>query len=351
MRKALPSTTARRRPCRLALRGHRTVSSVTLFFTLFLRSDFRKHGTSPRSFSGKFRAVPWSLIALFLLGVAAAHAGEFEARYSARLSELDQERPDSVCKARDMLRTFLPQSSSIDRASMLLAFLKFNGAVAEKSRDEFGQAMMPVYDKASEVLNNNHWKSGSASFYLRGDPRVRKAIGPWLECGFGIYMSEGIFYSGADIAAVEQLAPLLPPDLRAWVNLLKHEGGFDDVVEDDNGLRLSWQELADRLHRWEKFLRAHPSLDEEIRPEVHRMAWFFFFGLNNTPLQSFDSDRIDPEVLSAWRRFANDPSPSRYTATMRQLLGLLDANAYKLSPDTKALAQWIETERKADIRQ
>ena len=233
---------------------------------------------------------------------------------------------------------------------MFLTFLKFNVAVAEKSSDGFGEAMTPVYDKASEVLKNNHWKSGSASSYLRGDPQVRKALGPWLDCGFGIYMSEGIFYSGADIATAEQLAPMLPPDLRAWVNFLKREGGFDDVVAEDNGLRLSWQELADRLHRWEKFLRAHPSLDEEIRPEVRRMALVFFFGLNNTPLQNFGSDRIDAEVLSAWRRFANDPSPSRYAPTMRKLLSLLEANDYKLVPDTKALTQWIETERKADIR-
>jgi hypothetical protein len=234
---------------------------------------------------------------------------------------------------------------------MFLTFLKFIGMVAEMSRDNFGEAITPVYDKASEVLNNNHWKSGSASFYLRGDPQVRKAIGPWLECGFGIYLSEGIFYTGADIATVEQIAPMLPPDLRAWVNFLTHEGGFDDVVEDDDGLRLSYQELADRLHRWENFLRTHPSLSEEIRPEVHRMAWFFFFGLNNTPLQDFDSDRIDPAVLSAWRRFANDPSPSRYTPTMRKLLGLLEANDHKLVPDTKPLTAWIEAERKADMRQ
>ncbi len=204
---------------------------------------------------------------------------------------------------------------------MLRTFLKFNGEVAEKSRDDFGKAITPVYEKAAEVLNNNHWKSGSASLYLRGDTEIQKAIEPWLACGFGIYMSEGIFYPGADIATVEQIAPMLPSDLRAWVNFLKHEGGFDDVVEDDDGLRLSWQELADRLHRWENFLRTHPSLGEEIRPEVHRMAWFFFFGLNNSPLHDFDSDRIDPEVLAAWRRFADDPRPSRYTPTMRKLLG------------------------------
>lgn len=289
------------------------------------------------------------LIVLLLLSFA-AQAGEFAARYTARLSELDQKRPDSVCKALDVLRTLLPKSPSADRATMFRTFLHFNGAVAKKSMDDFGAAITPVYDSASEVLNNKHWKSGSASFYLRDDPQVRKAIGQWLECGFGIYMSEGIFYLGADIATVEPIAPLLPSDLRAWVNFLKHEGGFDDVVEDDDGLRVSWQQLADRLHRWEDFLRTHPAVDEEIRPEVHRMAWFFFFGLNNTPIHDFDSDRIDPEVLSAWRRFAKDPRPSGYSPTMRRVLALLDANGHKLVPDINALTRWIEAQRDDDIR-
>jgi hypothetical protein len=293
--------------------------------------------------------VPRHFIVLFILSIT-AQAGEFDARYSAKLSQLDQNRPDSVCKALDMLRIFLPKSPSADRANMFRTFLKFNGAVAEKTRDEFGAAITPVYERAAGVLNDKHWQSGSASSYLHDDLQVRKAIGPWLECGFGIYMSEGIFYPGADIATAEQIAPMLPKDLRAWVNFLKNEGGFDDVVEDDDGLHLSWQKLADRLHRWENFLRTHPSLNEEIGPEIHRMAWFFFFGLNNSPLRDFDSDRIDPEVLAAWRRFADDLNPSRYTPTMRKVLALLDANGYKLVPDVDVLTRWIKEERKADIR-
>jgi hypothetical protein len=287
--------------------------------------------------------------AFFLLTIV-AHAGEFDARYSAKLSGLDQKRPESVCEARDTLRTLLPKASTADRASMFRAFLNFNGTVANNSMDDFSAAIMPANDRAFEILSSEHWKSGSASASLRSDPQVRKAIQPWLDCGFGIYQSEGFLYIGVDIATVEQFAPMLPADLRAWVNFLSRQSGFADSVEEDAGLILSWRELGDRLHRWENFLRAHPSLVEEMRPEIHRMAWFFFCGLDNSPLTEFGSDRIDPEVLSAWRRFATDPSPSRYTPAVRKAVAILDANGHKLVPEIKALTQWVEQERKDDFR-
>ncbi len=234
---------------------------------------------------------------------------------------------------------------------MLRAFLKINGEVAAGTMKAFSNAVTPVYDQASDVLKAVNWKSGSAASYLQRDPRVRQAIKPWLDCGFGIYMSEGNFYPGADIATLDKVAPNLPPDLRAWIRFLKREGGFDDVVQDDNGLRISWEELADRLHRWENFLRAHPSLEAEIRPEVHRMAWFFFFGLGNTPISDFDSpDRLIPGVLAAWKRFANNQAPSRYTPTMRSLLTLVNANGNKMTAAAEALTAWIEQEWMADVR-
>lgn len=151
------------------------------------------------------------------------------------------------------------------------------------------------------------------------------------------------------MATLEQFAPMLPPDLRAWLSFLKQERGLDDIVEDAS-LRLSWQELADRLHRWENFLHLHPSLHEEIGPEVHQMALILFFGLDNSRLVDAETDRIYPEVLSAWRRFARDPRPSRYAATMRKVIALVEANGGRFVPSARALTDWVDAEWKKDVR-
>ena len=172
---------------------------------------------------------------------------------------------------------------------------------------------------------------------------MHRAIGEWLDCGFGIYESEGNFYIGADATRLTSLARYLPADLKAWVHFIQHEGGFADPVEDDNQLHVSWAELRDHLHRWEQFLQGHPSLKPEVGHEVERLAWFFFLGLNNSPILG-DNGRMDPEVLAAWRRFARNPAPSRYTATMRRLLKLLDANDHALTPEALALKEWVAQE-------
>ena len=278
-----------------------------------------------------------------------ARADELATRYSATLTDLDQKRPESVCAARDLLRALLPQSPPADRASIFRAFVKFNLAVAENGGERFDAAIAPVSEEAFTILGNAHWKSGSASDYLRRNARARRALGPWLECGFGVYVSEGAFYAGLDVASLEQFAPMLPADLRAWLSFLKQEGGFDDIVEDAS-LRLSWQDLADRLHRWEDFLRAHPSLDDELRPEVHHMACILFFGLDNSSLVDAETNQVYPEVLSAWQRFARDPRPSRYVGTMRKLLAMVEGSGNRLVPESRALTEWVDTEWKQDVR-
>lgn len=105
-----------------------------------------------------------------------------------------------------------------------------------------------------------------------------------------------------------------------------------------------------RIGYMENFLGTHPSLEEELRPEVHRLAFFFFLGIDNSPIHGSASDRINPEVLTAWRRFANDSSPSRYTSTVRKLLAILKAKKGTLGPDTEALTQWIKSESNQDAR-
>jgi hypothetical protein len=287
-----------------------------------------------------------------ILACFSAHAGDFATRYSAKLSELDKKHSASVCVARDTLRDWLPQATIPDRAAMFRAFLDFTGETARKSFDDFSSAVtMPIYEKASSLLKARGWKIGqSMASLLRSDPDIHRAIGPWLDCGFGVYMSEGIFYIGADITAIEPFVPLLPSDLKAWVNFIQHEGGFSDPVADDGLILLSWRELADRLHRWEDFLRTHPTLIAEVGPEIHQMALFLLRGLDNSPIRLSQSDQLDPEVLAAWRRFASSPNPSRYTPTMRRLLALLDANGGRLTPEAEALTNWVVEEREADIR-
>ena len=279
-----------------------------------------------------------------LLVCAGAQAGEFAERYGARLAELDKARPESVCEARDQLRAWLPKAGSADRATMFRAFLKFNRDSAVENYVGFSNALSPVRDRMDQILERQGWRANtSASPLLRGDAEVHRSIGVWLDCGFGIYQSEGNFNLGPDVATLREFAAQVGGDLGAWIHFLEHEGGFADPVEEDFGLRITWQELGNRLHRWETFLRGHPSLNPEAGHEVRRLAWMFFFGMDNATIFG-DDGRMDSAVLAAWRRFTRNPAPSRYTATMLRLLKVLDANDHALTPEALAMKEWIAQE-------
>ena len=115
-------------------------------------------------------------------------------------------------------------------------------------------ALAPVQDAIAFWTTRR--KSGSASDYLRGNPRVGRAIGPWLKCGFGLYMSE--VFLRRPRRRYLRIAPMLPPDLRAWFRFLKKEAWFWRIAEARRSIRSygmnltlsaapAWERLAPTL--------------------------------------------------------------------------------------------------------
>ncbi|HXJ41278.1 MAG TPA: hypothetical protein VNH18_18495, partial [Bryobacteraceae bacterium] len=134
----------------------------------------------------------------------------------------------------------------------------------------------------------------------------------------------------------------LPQDLKALVVFRAQEAG--DIVGDAS-LAISWQELADRLQRWERILQNYPSLDAVIHADIRSMAWILFFGIDNTPIvTNREGGQINPEVLAAWRSFAGGHTPSRYRVTILEVLRIVDSNGHRMTPAVSQVTRWIQDE-------
>ena len=55
-------------------------------------------------------------------------------------------------------------------------------------------------------------------------------------------------------------------------------------------------------------------------------------------------------MLSAWRKFGDADGASRYAATARKLVELVERNGYALNPAAKEVRRWIEMEWKSEAR-
>jgi hypothetical protein len=282
---------------------------------------------------------------ILLITSTGLQAGAYADRYATALEKLDTTDPRSACTARTALRETLPKADNADRTAMFRKFVSFFGSVDRGTIDKSEEAIAKVYERMDDVLTKSNWKGGSstAAATLRKDPEIYQALAPWLDCGFGVAASEGNFYTDLDYASLLEFSATLPPDVKAWVRFLVREKQLNPVITEDGALVITWQQLGARLHRWEDFVRLHPTLDPEVSPEIHFLAGVFFIGIDNSQIEG-DDGRIDPEVLVAWRSFANSPSQSDHTKLMRRILPVLEKNNYRITPEIRSMTGWVYLE-------
>jgi hypothetical protein len=263
-------------------------------------------------------------------------------QYAARLARLDPGRPESVCEARRELRVVLPRAVKADRSAMFLAFQKFYRGAIDASHGGFDEALDPFRALAFGLLQGAGWRIGSAAPILRRNAPISAAISPWINCGFGIGESEGILYLDSDPEIFQEFSPLLPSDIRALIRFQRVE---HEAFADDGALRISWDQLAQKLERFELFEGTYPGLASEASRQIQWFASALFFGLPNSDIEN-DVGVLLPTVLAAWHRFADSKSPSRYKTTMRQILAIVDANGHRINAEVEGLRRWIDEENR-----
>jgi hypothetical protein len=222
---------------------------------------------------------------------------------------------------------------------MFRAFRELYIAAPVRTLSLFTSAVKPFSADVMAWLSNG---GGGSALKIAGllEQRVdiRKAVGRWIDCGFSIYAGEGDLYPGLDSATITEFAPYLPPDLEGYVWFRAREDA--QMVVDDAALQVSWEELRKTLARWEAAATRYAQLEEtplEVEPEIRRLAWLYFFGVENTPSYESSDGRIKPEHIDSWSRLASLDSGSRYQGLARELVLRVTAHGGRIVEEDGAL--------------
>ena len=292
------------------------------------------------------RHIFWVVVALWTTGFL--HAEEYAARYRERLRILDKAAPESVCSAREALREWMPLAEAGDRAALFHEFRGFYLAAIEDTNGPLSDAVKPIQ---REMLG---WMSAGRSVQdivagIYAKPDMRRAIGPWLRCGFAFDQGVGFFFPALDSGTLLEFVPLLPPDLADFVRFSLAEAA--QRVGGDGALGLSWEELRARLMRWEEFARRYPQLPEThnvVELEIPHLAELYFFGVDNTPTFDFGTGRIYPELVASWSRLAASDRESSYKGLAAALVLRIKETGGKLSAGDRVLFEAAGYEREFD---
>lgn len=253
-------------------------------------------------------------------------AASIAPEYAAVLRTLDPASPASILQARDAAVAKYSTSVSTDAAAVFRQFQAFYDSVLAKT--SYVRLHTPLDELLNDICERKVLQCGAATadaFLASTRPRdvtrreaskgAAAELARYRSCGIWFSFGEGDWYAAPDPAFIAAVADKLPlGELREWVTFWA--GEQSQRVAEDAGLVIGWDDLRQRLGRWEAFARAHPELPEtqvEVLPHVANLVAIYVFGIPNT--RAYDTRSAETPVYDVR---AGGPPPARAGAwTMR----------------------------------
>jgi hypothetical protein len=171
----------------------------------------------------------------------------------------------------------------------------------------------------------------------------------WLRgaraAGIAFDLAEGDWYVHADPAFLIALAARLPlGGVREWARFWAAEER--QRLSEDGALILTWEELRDRLARWEAFARGNPRLPEvraEVLPHAAQLLAYYVFGMANTLAyctgfrdETPTALHVDPALRASYGRFLALNRDSAHYRLVEGIVVRLDKSGGRPTPDLVA---------------
>ncbi len=169
------------------------------------------------------------------------------------------------------------------------------------------------------------------------DHELKELLVETRNSGYKVETAEGMFFPIINYQFYQQYSTYLTTDMEEYVRIMSVES--DQVPAKDAALVVGWNEVVNRALSQEEFIIQYPDsikLDN-IKELYNKYLTFIFYGLNNTPLFSYDLKMIETE---AWKIYSelvksNQARNSSLLESLNQFLKLLERNDYKLTDEVK----------------
>jgi hypothetical protein len=285
----------------------------------------------------------WSVL---VIAQGASTGGDL-ARYKAMLARLDTKTPACLETARKELETF--QGGHADSQAALRAFRQFYLArMGEQEQVLSGPGTWRIVYGYWQLPPDLHplvphplsvirlVKSAAAS----ENPTLTAQLDAILKWPFAVVQSEGDWYLQPHAEWLVKAAHWLPGPLAEYLAFRLRES--TEVVEEDAGLMMTWDELRQRIGRWDDFARAHSSLPEsqdEVIPAVKSMFWVYTCGSDNSRAYGRGEPwLLVPELRESYSQYVNDRVDRFGRAYIEGLLATLKQSGYRR---TSAVDQYL----------
>jgi len=234
--------------------------------------------------------------------------------YKTYLDNLPDESLKSIALAWD----FINNCVDIDNPSGDSIYLLFNNKyyqVVNRINESFDQK----YGNMVEQIDNNANSSELKEFKHN-----------LAACGLDVYVSEGMHYLDAQPDYfLNKFSDRVSAGVFEFLKIRSHE--LKQGFSDDAAMLISFEELYQRVIRWERFINEYPNsiLSQEANSFYKIYLEVLLTGMDNSRVFDLENNTINPEVKSLYERIKDDKKETRTKGIIAAYYSLLERHGFR----------------------
>ncbi|MGE5398017.1 MAG: hypothetical protein ACM3MK_10840 [Chitinophagales bacterium] len=153
------------------------------------------------------------------------------------------------------------------------------------------------------------------------------------ERGYKVICTEGMFYPIIDYAAYKPYKPYVTKDIKAYIDIMTNES--EEATAEDNGIAISWDQLASRALQSESFVNLYPQSArfQAVNDLYNDYVSFYLYGANNSPAFDYQTQTLNQELLESYKNLIKDSPNSQLAQIILQYLPVLEKSNYLRTPE------------------
>lgn len=227
---------------------------------------------------------------------------------------------------------------------------------ASKMVDELEKVQQEQLPRFEAMFVEGAWQSKLADQYQANnyqgitDPSVVKDaelkafVDKIMKNGYKVETAEGTFFPIINYQFYQKFSDHVTADRKAYIEIMAVEA--KQVPAKDAALVIGWDEVLQRAQNQEKFLTSHGDSVKaaEVKRLYQQYVVYTLYGLNNTPLFTYETNTIDPEAKKTYLAAVKNPGSSEYLKMLSIYLEVLAKNNYVLTDEVKQYRDKVSKE-------
>jgi len=266
-------------------------------------------------------------------------------------SKAENKNPSVVQENKEdkLMAEFMALTEENPKPDVIIEFLNENIAgvskgSASKMLEELEKAQKNYLSQLEDKYYNNEIIQSSLSrIYISEfdlnkiddiqDEKLKSLLEETREMGYKVETAEGMYFPIMNYEYMKKYSSYAEDDIKNYIDIMAVE--TNKVPAKDAALMLSWDEVIERALAQEVFIKKYESSDKvnSINELKKRYLTFMLFGLNNTPLFSYDTKAMDPEAKEVYAKAVKYNGNSELMQMLGKYMEVLEKSNYKLSDE------------------